>query len=192
MVGARAAISRRRWCRNSSVTSPHSREVANGWHPSARRVLTRHFGRAAKRRARGRSRAVCPTSSSPGPGDEERGQPAAAHASQPETRAGRRRHSESGHAGMDGVGPGAGCPSASGCRPDTAAARSMSSRCTPDTGPALCRCRYDARRAQEADEPIMDSAARDYPGGGLRVSDADRDRALSELSRGLAGRPDHG
>jgi hypothetical protein len=30
--------------------------------------------------------------------------------------------------------------------------------------------------------PIMSTATKDYPSGGLRVSDADRDRAIAELS----------
>ena len=30
--------------------------------------------------------------------------------------------------------------------------------------------------------PIMNTATKDYPSGGLRVSDADRDRAIAELS----------
>ena len=47
----------------------------------------------------------------------------------------------------------------------------------------------DAPTAAMAGAPIMNTATRDYPAGDLRVSDADRDRALRELSEAFqAGR----
>ena len=38
------------------------------------------------------------------------------------------------------------------------------------------------RRPLICSVPIMSTATKDYPSGGLRVSDADRDRAIAELS----------